>query len=96
MRVAQHHARAHRPLVGFQPPTKGKANLSITTIGLIPVPDLARIPHDQLQRLAASFDDHADKDLLPANEAWHDPVRQSLDESVLCAALDLPSIILGP
>ena len=75
---------------------KGRANLSITTIGLIPVPDLARIPHDQLQRLAASFDDHADKDLLPANEAWHDPVRQSLDESVLCAALDLPSIILGP
>lgn len=75
---------------------KGRANLSITTIGLIPAPDLAAISHDQLSLLAAAFDGHAGKDLLPANEAWHDPVRQSLDESVLCAALDLPKIVLGP
>ena len=75
---------------------KGRANLSITTVGLIPVPDLARISHDQLQQLAGTFDGHAAADLLPANEAWHDPARQSLDEAVLCASLDLPRIILGP
>ncbi len=75
---------------------KGRANLSITTIGLIPVPDLARISHHQLQGLAESFDAHVDMDFLPANEAWQDAARQSLDESVLCVALDLPSIILGP
>lgn len=75
---------------------KGRANLSITTIGLIPVPDLSKIPHNQLDRLAAAFDEHADSDLLPANEAWHDPVRQSLDESILCAGLGLQTIILGP
>jgi len=75
---------------------KGRANLSITTIGLIPVPDLAAISHEQLSLLATAFDAHADEDLLPANEAWHDPVRQSLDESVLCSALDLPKITLGP
>ena len=75
---------------------KGRSNLSITTIGLIPVPNLAGISHDHLQRLAAAFDEHADASLLPANEAWHDPVRKSLDESVLCTALGLPTIILGP
>ncbi len=75
---------------------KGRANLSITTIGLIPVPDLVGVSQDQLQRLAAAFDKHSAADLLPANEAWHDPTRQSLDESVLCDALDLPTIILGP
>ncbi len=75
---------------------KGRANLSIKTIGLIPVPDLAEVSHDQLSLLAAAFDGHHDKALLPANEAWRDPVRQSLDESVLCAALDLPKMILGP
>ncbi len=75
---------------------KGRANLSIKTIGLIPVPNLAEIPHTQLSRLAEAFNQHAAEVLLPANEAWRDPIRQSLDESVLCRALDLPKMVLGP
>ena len=69
---------------------KGRANLAITTIGLIPVPDLKTLPKEKVEALAKVFDDYADTKLKPANEANKDDGRKALDKAVLCEALGLP------
>ena len=74
----------------------GRALLSITTIGLIPVPNLSALDPDELNKLAKVFDVHHTKTLLPANEAWHDDNRKELDRAVLCDALGLATSILSP
>ena len=75
---------------------KGRANLTVTTMGAIPVLDLRAVAAGQRQALAAVFDEFEERAMLPANEAYRDEVRQALDESVLCGALDFPETILDP
>ena len=75
---------------------KGRANLTITTLGSIPVLDLRAISAEQVRGLAAVFDDFEHRPMLPANEAYRDEVRRELDESVLCGVLGLPGTILDP
>ena len=75
---------------------KGRAILTVTTIGHILVPNLDAIPEESLKALASAYDDYADKPLLPANEAWQDRNRQSLDRAVLCEGLGLPISIIDP
>lgn len=74
----------------------GRANLTVTTIGTIPVPDLRALPTSTVERLASAFENFADTPMLPANEAYRDDARQQLDEAVLCGALGLPASVLGP
>ena len=75
---------------------QGRANLTITTIGTIPVVDLRTLDTDRIETLAATFDTFAGRRMLPANEARHDAARQELDKAVLCDALELPEDILEP
>ena len=58
--------------------------------------DCVSLTDDQVGSLDAIFDRFAYRDLLPANEAYRDLVRQELDEAVLCEALGLPDSILDP
>lgn len=75
---------------------EGRANLTVTTMGSIPVFDLSMQTVEQRQALAEVFDEFESRPMLPANEAYRDEARQELDKAVLCAVLDLPITILDP
>lgn len=75
---------------------QGRSNLSVVRLGELPVLDCRAISAEQLNALDSVFDRIASHDLLPANEAYRDPVRAELDEAVLCGSLGLPKEILGP
>ena len=75
---------------------QGRANLTVTTVGSIPVPDLHSLDPARIERLASAFDDLETTPMLPANEAYHDQTRQELDHTALCGALGLPEDILEP
>ena len=74
----------------------GRANLSITTIGDIPVLNLQALPNATVQALAAAFDTHKSAKLLPANEAYRDDMRKLFDDIVLCQILGMPGAVLAP
>ena len=76
--------------------TPGRANLTITTIGNIPVLDLRTIPSTTVGGMAEVFDYFVGATLLPANEAFRDNIRKAIDRAVLCDVLGLPETILGP
>lgn len=69
---------------------KGRANLTVTTIGIIPVVDLRQLTPMRIQTAAAIFDDFKECEFLPANEAYRDPVRADLDRAVAKKVLHLP------
>ena len=75
---------------------QGRACLTVTTLGKIPVLDLRELTREQLEKLADLFDTFSGRDLLPANQADQDTVRQELDEQVLCGVLRLPPAVLDP
>lgn len=75
---------------------RGRACLTVTTLSAIPTLDLRNPRAGTVARLAETFDLFAARGLLPANEAYQDPVRRELDKAVLCEALALPESILGP
>ena len=68
----------------------GRANLSITAIGNIPVLDIRELTSIRLEHIAGIFDDFADRDFLPANEAYRDPARADLDRAIAKKVLYLP------
>ena len=74
---------------------QGRSNLSVGRLVELPVLDCRALTSELLDALDAAFDRFASDDLLPANEAYRDPVRAELDEAVLCGALGLPEEILG-
>ena len=74
----------------------GRANLTITTMGSIPVIGLRALAAEQRQGLAEVFDEFESRPMLPANEAYRDEARQELDEAMLCRVLGLPTTILDP
>ena len=75
---------------------KGRANLTVTTMGSIPVLDLRALAVAQRRALAEVFDEFECRPMLPANEAYRDEARQELDEAMLCRVLGLPTTILDP
>ncbi|MCY3786572.1 MAG: hypothetical protein OXG47_07585 [bacterium] len=75
---------------------QGRSNLSVRRLGSIPMLDCDALSGEHVGRLDSIFDRFADRDLLPANEAYRDPVRKELDQAVLCEALGLPDSILDP
>ena len=74
----------------------GRSILTITSLPKLPVIDARKISPSKLGRAVEVFEDFKDAPLLPANEAYHDDVRDALDRTVLIDLLDLPSEILEP
>ena len=75
---------------------RGRANLSITTLGSIPVLDLRQVDDGTVRALSDLCSAWLDTEFLPANEAYRDAARRQLDKEVLCGVLDLPDTILEP
>lgn len=75
---------------------KGRANLSITTVGDIPVLNLQVLPSALVTDLAAQFDAHKHTKLLPASEAYRDDARKMFDDIVLCQILGISPTIHVP
>lgn len=73
---------------------QGRANLTVTTLGRIPVLD----PRSLTDRQVAALGDLAERErhepMLPANEAYRDTQRHLLDVAVLHDILGLPSDVL--
>ncbi len=69
---------------------KGRANLTVTTIGIIPVLDLRQLTPMRIQTAAALFDEFEDREFLPANEAYRDQARADLDRALAKRVLHLP------
>ena len=74
---------------------KGRANLTITTIGRIPALDLRAITPATIRSMADIFDQFEKREFLPANEAYRDPARHDLDEALARKVLHLPKDALA-
>ena len=74
----------------------GRSCLTITRLPLLPIIDLRQLTEKQIKLAERIFDEFSTQELLPANEAYRDKVRQKLDQAVLIELLGLPSDILGP
>ena len=75
---------------------QGRASLTVTMLGTIPVLDLRKLSQQQVELLADVYDAFSRRDLLPANQAGRDSVRHELDEQALCSVLGLPTRMLDP
>ncbi len=67
----------------------GRGRTTVTAIPDIPVLDITKIDEAQLDAAVKIFDDLQEKKMLPANEAWRDPVRQELDRRLFAEVLGL-------
>lgn len=67
----------------------GRGRTTVTAIPNIPTLDVANLADDRLQAAVQIYDDLCRQQMLPANEAWHDPVRQELDRRILTEVLGL-------
>ena len=68
----------------------GLGYLSTTQMKKLPVLDVTRLTPHQLELMAQTFDETHNTPMMPANEAWHDPVRQGLDQRLFQEILGLP------
>ena len=67
----------------------GRGATSVTAAPDIPVLDVTKLSPEQLDAAVAIFNDLCEANMLPANQAWEDPVRQELDRRLLLEALQL-------
>ncbi|MXZ79649.1 MAG: hypothetical protein F4Z06_15410 [Acidimicrobiia bacterium] len=67
----------------------GRAILTVTTVGSIPVLDLNSITSSRISVAAAAFDQFENRSLLPANEAYRDAVRHEMDEVIATEVLHM-------
>ena len=67
----------------------GRGGTTVTAIPNIPTLDLRRLTAAQMQAAVQIYDDLCQKQMLPANEAYRDPVRQELDRRLLTEVLGL-------
>ena len=74
----------------------GRPRISISRLPELLSLDCRALTDEQIDQANAMFDEFAERDLLPANEAYRDPVRQELDASILCDLLGLPESIWEP
>ena len=75
---------------------QGRATVSVSRHPELPALDVRALSEAQLGDAAAIFEAFADREFLPANEAYHDPTRQALDRAVLVELLGLPEAVLEP
>ena len=74
----------------------GRARLTISRLPSLLTLDVRQLDPAQLARAKAIFDDFAEREFLPANEAYRDETRQALDRAVLIDLLGLPETVLEP
>ena len=67
----------------------GRGRTTVTAIPDIPVLDVTELDSAQFAAAVSIFDDLNEKTMLPANEAWHDEVRQELDRRLFNEVLGL-------
>ena len=67
----------------------GRGGTSVSAIPHIPSLDVTKLKPLQLQAAVQIYDDLCQNRMLPANEAYHDPVRQELDRRLLTEVLSL-------
>ena len=67
----------------------GRGGTTVTHIPDIPVLDVTQLDAAQLAAAVQIFDDLKERVMKPANEAWHDLVRQELDRRLLMEVLNL-------
>ena len=73
---------------------QGRAALSISGLPALTVLDPRALSAAQIEHAGEIFAAHRSRTLLAANEAYRDPVRQSLDRAVLVDLLGLPETVL--
>ncbi len=75
---------------------QGRAILTISQLPRLTALDVRTLGDRQLEQAERLFAEFAERDFLPANEAYRDETRQALDRAVLCGLLGLPDSILDP
>ena len=75
---------------------QGRAVLTISRLPALTVLDTRVLSEAQLERAETIFGEFSCRELLPANEAWRDSVRQALDRAVLIDLLELADDIIEP
>lgn len=74
----------------------GRALLTITSLPALLMIDPQALTQSKIIQAAKLFEHYQSQELLPANEAYRDPVRQAIDRSLLVDLLELPYDILDP
>ena len=72
----------------------GRASLTITNLPTLIVLDPRKLSENQFSLTDKIFKEISSQDLLPANEAYRDPVRQKLDEALIIDLLGFDREIL--
>ena len=67
----------------------GRGGTTVTAIPIIPSLDVTKIDAGRFQAAVQIYDDLCQEPMLPANEAWRDPVRQEIDRRLLTEVLGL-------
>ena len=75
---------------------QGRAILTITQLPRLTALDVRTLDDKQLGQAERLFAEFAEREFLPANEAYRDETRQALDRAMLCDLLGLPESILEP
>ena len=75
---------------------QGRATLTISKLSALTVLDPRSFTGTQLDRADEILEEFRDQEMLPANEAWQDGTRQTLDRAVLIDLLGLPEDVLEP
>jgi len=73
----------------------GRSNVSLSRLPGLRVLDPRALSKVQLAEAKKIFEDFRHKQFLPANEAYRDPVRASLDEAVLVKMLGQPAEVMN-
>ena len=67
----------------------GLGYLNRLQTGKLPVLDVTQLTNRQLDQMEKIFEQVKELPMLPANEAWQDPIRAELDQRVLTEVLEL-------
>ena len=67
----------------------GRGGTTVTAIPNIASLDVTRLNAERMQAAVSIYGDLCQEPMLPANEAWRDPVRQELDRRLLTEVLGL-------
>ena len=62
---------------------------TVTSVTSVPILDVTKLDAGRLRAAVQIYDDLCRQPMLPANEAWRDPVRQELDRRLLADVLAL-------
>ena len=74
----------------------GRSVMTITHLPELLTLDVRQLSQVQIKHSHRIFADFLDHEFLPANEAYHDPARQALDQAVLIDLLGLTESVLEP